>query len=123
MSNPSQPKFKKASDDPLKYFPPKPKGPDGRDIQWEESPRTAAWILEYANNCYQREQDAKDYAKQQEEEQRKMAEREKREEELRKQREEHNKNLPENQLRMLLSGAHYECHIHHLPMDSGFLSY
>jgi hypothetical protein len=77
MSNQSKSKSKKITDIPLKYMPPKPIGPDGKEIPFAENPQTIAYILRYAENARQREKDAKLEAKRQEEKRQAMEEYEK----------------------------------------------
>ena len=58
-----KPKFTKISEIPAKYMPPRPEG-----ASFAETPETLSYIITYANNMRQAEQDAKLAPKRQEEE-------------------------------------------------------
>ena len=111
----SQPKFKKITDIPPKCTPPRPIGPDGKEIPWAETPQTFAYIVGYAENARQREKEAKLEAKRREEELRMMEEYQNKQRERRKREQEVYKKLPEQQLEMFLSGKRYICSGCHLP--------
>ena len=91
---------------------------DDPNVVIPDDPRLMNLIIQRRANEENNKRLAKKEAEREEEDKRKMAEREKREEQDRKQRDEHYKNLPENQLNMLLLGTHYECGIHDMPMVS-----
>jgi hypothetical protein len=95
---------RKITDIDPKYLPPKPIGPDGKEIPWADDPKTRAWMMEYATNAKMREQEAKLEAKRHEEERRRMKEYEKQQRERTKLEQQARSKIPERQLQMLLTG-------------------
>lgn len=90
-----------------KYHPPRPVGPDGKEILVSEDPHTTAFNLRYAINSMKSEEDDKLYRKQKEENDRIQAEHD---EQNRKQNEYNQqrprKSLAERQYDMLMSGKY-----------------
>jgi hypothetical protein len=107
MSSQSKSKSKKITDIPLKYMPPKPIGPDGKEIPFAENPQTIAYILRYAENARQREKDAKLEAKRQEEKRQAMEEYEEKQRAYRKLQLERISKLPETQFEIFSSGQRF----------------
>jgi hypothetical protein len=117
-----KPKSKKMSlaDIPEKYWPPRAKGPDGKEIPWAETLEVYQYIMTYATNTMRAEKEAKLEAKQREEEQRIMTERQKQQREERKRRMKAAGKEPERQLRKFASGISYACYGCHIPLRAEY---
>jgi hypothetical protein len=113
----SQSKSKKITSIDPKYMPPRPVGPDGKEIPWDDSPQTRQYLLQYEANAKENERRAKEYAKKREEDRKAMEEYEEKQREYRKLQLERIANLPEEQFQLFASGQRFQCSYCHIPLN------